>query len=132
MCVVRGINAFKNIRNQLGVTAQHDAFHNQVKFDLEVLLAPSAETAFRQATLFFRDPELFADPSMRVNLPFLPPLRNPNLEEMSITRFAWADELSPKSGGKKKGKGKQGRGMMVVEESILKTMLTGKSIPEKL
>ena len=134
VCVVRGINAFQNVREQLGIATTsppQSTVHGGSKLSLEVIVAPSAETAFRQATLFFRDQELFSDPSMRVNMPYLPPLRNPTLEEMSITRFAWADEGSPKgiSGQKKKGSkgGRQGKGVLVVEESILKTMLIGKS-----
>ena len=96
--------------------------------NLERIMSTSAEAAFRQATMFFRDQELFADPSMRVNLPYLPPLRSPSLEELSTARFAWADSDSP-MGRKGRGRGvaKQGKGMLVVEESIYRAMLVGKT-----
>ncbi|XP_071807042.1 dynein axonemal assembly factor 8-like [Asterias amurensis] len=126
VCIVRGLNAPQLVESILGTSPITGALPGKGIANLERIMSTSAEAAFRQATMFFRDQELFADPSMRVNLPYLPPLRSPSLEELSTARFAWADSDSPK-GRKGRGRGgaKQGKGMLVVEESIYKAMLVG-------
>ncbi|XP_022110175.1 uncharacterized protein LOC110989830 [Acanthaster planci] len=140
VCVVRGLNAPQLVQSILGTSPVTGALPGKGIANLECIVSMSAEAAFRQATLFFRDQELFADPTMRLNLPYLPPLRSPSLEELSTARFAWAEtetgegtsllvsSSSPSKNKKGKGKGltkQQGKGMLVVEESIYKAMLVG-------
>ncbi|XP_063960044.1 dynein axonemal assembly factor 8-like isoform X1 [Lytechinus pictus] len=128
ICVLRGINAFHHVRSVLKIPTHPNDFRRGAKLEvcMERLMSASAEIAFRQASMFFRDHELFADPSMRANLPYQPPLRSPSLEELSNARFAWAEDhgLSSKK-TKYKANAGETKGTVLVEESIFKTMLAG-------
>eukprot|EP00057_Strongylocentrotus_purpuratus_P006231 XP_011660705.1 PREDICTED: uncharacterized protein LOC580349 isoform X3 [Strongylocentrotus purpuratus] len=128
VCILRGINAFHHVRSVLKIPTHPNDFRRGAKLELcmERLMSASAEIAFRQASMFFRDHELFADPSMRANLPYQPPLRSPSLEELSNARFAWAEDHGS-SAKKSKYKANSGetKGTVLVEESIFKTMLAG-------
>ncbi|XP_071503369.1 dynein axonemal assembly factor 8-like [Diadema antillarum] len=130
VCMLRGINAFHHVRSMLKIPTHPTEFRRGSgsggDLGLERLMSASAEIAFRQAAMFFRDHELFADPSMRANLPYQPPLRSPSLEELSNARFAWAEDHSAAAKkAKHRGGGAQNKGTVLVEESIFKTMLAG-------
>ncbi|XP_033096737.1 uncharacterized protein LOC117101002 isoform X3 [Anneissia japonica] len=123
ICIMRGINAFQRVQTFLGIhlSAQSASSNSQ---SLEKLLSPTAELAYRQTVIFFSDRELFSDPSVRMNLQYQPPLRNPSLEAISTARFTWADDLVSTTIGKNRGRGGKQKSL-VVEESVFKSMTAG-------
>ncbi|KAJ8034916.1 Nucleoside diphosphate kinase 7 [Holothuria leucospilota] len=128
ICIMRGVDAFQRVHVTLKTPITPRSRRQLPQDALRVVMSLSPEIAYRQAAHFFRDHELFADPTMRENLKFLPPLRSPSLEELSTARFSWAEDPPLSPGGKKKVKGgtqKNSKGTLIVEESIFKTMLTG-------
>lgn len=128
ICILRGIDAFQRVHTTLKTPITPRSRRQLQEEALKVVMSSSPEIAYRQAAHFFRDHELFADPSMRENLRYFPPLRSPSLEELSTARFSWAEEPPPSPSGRDKAKGtsqKKSKGMLIVEESIFKTMLTG-------
>ena len=75
--VLRGINAFKRV--DAIISARPSTVSSQLSgtdrscLPLDRLLSPTAELAFRQATLFFQDKELMADEQARTLRGYLPP-----------------------------------------------------------
>ena len=70
--VLRGINAFHRIS---ALIPQRLVPGGEKAPQLDRIMSPSPELAYRQTTLFFRDKELFADNSARPLLQYLPPVR---------------------------------------------------------
>ncbi|XP_071958654.1 dynein axonemal assembly factor 8-like [Antedon mediterranea] len=122
--VMRGVDAFQRLRSILRINLNMPISRSQPPC-LEKLISPTAELAYRQTVVFFSDRELFSDPTVRINLQYQPPLRNPNLQSVSTARFMWADD-PVSSPGKSRGRvGKSGKKSFVVEESVFKSMTAG-------
>ena len=70
MVVLRGLDAFRRLESVIG-TSQVSGRSQQ---NLEHVMSPTPEVAFRLCAIFFSDDELFADNEARPLLAFLPPM----------------------------------------------------------
>ena len=75
MLVLRGIDALKRLSDIISINNSSRLKTHQ-RAPLEKIMAATPELVYRQAALFFRDHELFADPQSRALKKFLPPARN--------------------------------------------------------
>ncbi|XP_070548273.1 dynein axonemal assembly factor 8-like [Ptychodera flava] len=132
LCVFRGINAFQKLQSLLNIPKSVTGLMTTMRSSpLTTLMSPSAEVAYRQASLFFHPKELYADPTMRPNLKFLPPVRTGHIVTPGTPGSPsdyWTNDDGPGSkGNKHKGRGGKHRSsnIVYVEEAIFDTMLSG-------
>ncbi|GCB66529.1 hypothetical protein scyTo_0010113 [Scyliorhinus torazame] len=79
VCVLRRVNAFKTLAAILSASKPRANLFKENHSNLEKVMSPTPELAFRQAALFFTDRELMSDPEARPLLKYLPPcLRSGN------------------------------------------------------
>ncbi|XP_078095950.1 dynein axonemal assembly factor 8 [Mustelus asterias] len=79
MCVLRRVNAFKILAAILSASKPRASLFKENHSNLEKMMSPTPELAFRQAALFFTDRELMSDPEARPLLKYLSPcLRSGN------------------------------------------------------
>ncbi|XP_002738289.2 dynein axonemal assembly factor 8-like [Saccoglossus kowalevskii] len=124
VCVLRGINAFHKLQSLLSIPRTYSSFSGN---PLNVLMSPSAEVAYRQTVMFFHDKECYADPTMRPNLCYLPPVRSGHLVTPGTPGSPtdlWNDDMSLSKVPKKRRKRKSPE-VVYIEESIFGTMLSG-------
>ncbi|XP_078414864.1 dynein axonemal assembly factor 8 isoform X3 [Cetorhinus maximus] len=79
VCVLRRVGAFKALAAILSTPKPRASLFKENHRNLEKVMSPTPELAFRQAALFFTDRELMSDPEARPLLKYLPPsLRSGN------------------------------------------------------
>ncbi|XP_077985176.1 dynein axonemal assembly factor 8-like [Glandiceps talaboti] len=132
ICVFRGINAFQQLHSVLNIPKSVTGLKTTLRSSpLTTLMSPSAEVAYRQAAMFFHDRELYADPTMRPNLKYLPPVRTGHMVTPgtpgSPSDYWTNDDGLPSKGNKSKKHGGRQRApdIVYIEESIYDTMLSG-------
>nr|XP_014351953.1 PREDICTED: uncharacterized protein LOC106706083 [Latimeria chalumnae] len=72
LCVLRRINAFATLTQILKSCMFKGSMVNNCYGNLESVMSPTPEMAFRQAAMFFTDKELISDPSSRPLLKYIP------------------------------------------------------------
>eukprot|EP00062_Callorhinchus_milii_P009056 gi/632952430/ref/XP_007891847.1/ PREDICTED: uncharacterized protein C16orf71 homolog isoform X2 [Callorhinchus milii] len=73
VCVLRRVRAFGVLAEILNTTNSKVSLLNAKQSNLEKIMSPTPEIAFRQAALFFTDRELVSDPSARPLLKYIAP-----------------------------------------------------------
>ena len=69
--VLRGVNAFERMQSIIALKSTPHTTHGIPPLDR--IMSPTPQLAHLQASIFFREHELFADDDVRKMLPFLPP-----------------------------------------------------------
>ncbi|XP_074653052.1 dynein axonemal assembly factor 8-like [Tubulanus polymorphus] len=113
--VVRGENAFQRVENIIVPKSIYQVTDSNLPLDK--MMSATPELAYRYATMFFHERELWSDPSSRPLLPYLPP-----------SRFT-ASESDKKHLTKKKTRGSQAMKSnsqtAIEDEHIFQAMLAG-------
>ena len=76
-CVLRGVNIINRLREFMKSLKNMQCAHNRVPdcLHLDWWISQTTEVAFRQIVVLFDEKELFSDESSRLNLKYVPPLR---------------------------------------------------------